>query len=177
MSVVHRTYAQALFEAAQERGRLAQVHEELDDFAAAVAEVPELRSVLRNPQVDPRAKAGLLEELLGDADELVRNFLRLTAEKGRVGEIEEMARELDRLVARAERRLDVELTTAFELSEEDAERIVAQIEEASGRKVDATRTVDPDLIGGLVLQAGSLRVDSSVRGRIERLRRELVSTR
>jgi F-type H+-transporting ATPase subunit delta len=177
MGAVHRTYAQALFEAAQERGRVAQVHAELDDFAAAVAEVPELRSVLRNPQIDPRAKARLLEELLGDADELVRNFLRLTAEKGRVGEIEEMARELDRLVAREERRLDVELTTAFELSEGEAKRIVAQIEEASGRKVDATRTVDPDLIGGLVLQAGSLRVDASVRGRLERLRRELVSTR
>jgi F-type H+-transporting ATPase subunit delta len=153
------------------------VHEELDDFAVAVAEVPELRSLLRNPQVDKRAKARVLEELLGDADELVRNFLRLTAEKGRVGEIEEIAREFDRLVAREERRLDVELTTAFELSDEDARRIVAQIEEASGRKVDATRTVDPALIGGLVLQAGSLRVDASVRGRLERLRRELVSTR
>jgi F-type H+-transporting ATPase subunit delta len=177
MSAVHRTYAEALFEAAKEHGRLAQVHEELDDFAAAVAEVPELRSVLRNPQVDPRAKASLLQELLADADELVRNFLRLTAEKGRVGEIEEITRELDRLVAREERRLDVELTTAFELSDQDAKSIVAQIEEASGRKVDATRTVDPDLIGGLVLQAGSLRVDASVRGRLERLRRELVSTR
>jgi F-type H+-transporting ATPase subunit delta len=153
------------------------VHQELDDFAAAVGEVPELRSVLRNPQIDPRSKADLLRELLGDADELVRNFLRLTAEKGRIADIEEIAREFDRLVAREERRLDVELTTAHELSEEEARRIVAQIEEASGRKVDATRTVDPDLIGGLVLQAGSLRVDASVRGRLERLRRELVSTR
>jgi F-type H+-transporting ATPase subunit delta len=153
------------------------VHEELDDFAAAVAAVPELRSLVRNPQIDQRAKARVLEELLGDADELVRNFLGLTVEKGRIGEIEEIVREFDRLVAREERRLDVELTTAFELSDEDARRIVAQIEEASGRKVDATRTVDPDLIGGLVLQAGSLRADASVRGRLERLRRELVSTR
>jgi F-type H+-transporting ATPase subunit delta len=153
------------------------VHEELDDFAAAVAAVPELRSLVRNPQIDQRAKAHVLEELLGDADELVRNFLGLTVEKGRIGEIEEIVREFDRLVAREERRLDVELTTAFELSDEDARRIVAQIEEASGRKVDATRTVDPDLIGGLVLQAGSLRADASVRGRLERLRRELVSTR
>jgi F-type H+-transporting ATPase subunit delta len=177
MSAVHRTYAQALFDAAKENGRLATVHEELDDFAAAVADVPELRAVLRNPQVDPRAKAGVLEDLLGDADELVRNFLRLTAEKGRVAEIEEIAREFDRLVAREERRLDVEVTTAFELSDDEAQRIVAQIEEASGRKVDATRNVDPALIGGLVLQAGSLRVDASVRGRLERLRRELVSTR
>jgi F-type H+-transporting ATPase subunit delta len=166
MSAVHRTYAQALFDAAKESGRLATVHQELDDFAAAVADVPELRSVLRNPQVDPRAKAGL-----------VRNFLRLTAEKGRVAEIEEIAREFDRLVAREERRLDVELTTAFELSDDEAQRIVRQIEAASGRTVDATRNVDPELIGGLVLQAGSLRVDASIRGRLERLRRDLVSTR
>jgi F-type H+-transporting ATPase subunit delta len=177
MGAVHRTYAQALFEAAKGRGRLERVHADLGDFAAAVADVPELRAVLRNPQVDPRAKRALLDELVGDADELVRNFLRLAAEKGRIGDIEEIAREFERLVAREERRLDVELTTAYELSDEEARQIVRQIEEASGRTVDATRTVDPSLIGGLVLQAGSLRVDASVRGRLQRLRRELVSAR
>ncbi|TMK70111.1 MAG: F0F1 ATP synthase subunit delta [Actinobacteria bacterium] len=177
MSAVHRTYARALFEAAKEKGRLELVHEQLEDFATAVAEVPELRAVLRNPQVDPRAKARLLDELLGDADELVRNFVRLTAEKGRVGGIEEIAREFERLVAAEERRLNVALTTAYELSDDEAAQIVEQIEQASGRTVEATRAVDPDLIGGLVLEAGSLRVDASVRGRLERLRRELVSSR
>jgi F-type H+-transporting ATPase subunit delta len=119
----------------------------------------------------------VLDDLLGGADELVRNFLRLTADKGRIGEIEEIARAFERLVAAEERRLDVELTTAFELSDEEAGQIIRQIEEASGRRVDATRQVDPALIGGLVLQAGSLRLDASVRGRLERLRRELVSAR
>jgi F0F1-type ATP synthase, delta subunit (mitochondrial oligomycin sensitivity protein) len=71
----------------------------------------------------------------------------------------------------------VDLTTAYELSDEDAQRIIGQIEQASGRPVDATRSVDPSLIGGLVLQAGSMRVDASVRGRIERLRRELTTAR
>jgi F-type H+-transporting ATPase subunit delta len=177
MGAVHRTYAQALFEAAKENGRLAQVHEELADFAAAVEDVPELRSVLRNPQIEPRAKARVLEDLLGDADELLRNFLRLAAEKGRIAEVEEIAREFERLVAREERRLDVELTTAFELSDAETDGIVRQIEQASGRKVDAIRNVDPGLIGGLVLQAGSLRLDASVRGRLNRLRRELVPSR
>jgi F-type H+-transporting ATPase subunit delta len=81
-----------------------------------VRDVPALRSVLRNPQLDSRDKENLLEQLVGDADELVRNFLKLTAEKGRIGEIEEIAGELDRLVAAEERRLNVELTTAYELS-------------------------------------------------------------
>jgi F-type H+-transporting ATPase subunit delta len=119
----------------------------------------------------------VLEELVGDADELVRNFLQLTAEKGRIGEIEDIARELDRLVAREERRLSVELTTAYELSDEDAKALLAKIEGASGRKIDATRSVDSSLIGGFVLQAGSMRVDASVRGRLNRLRDELVTAR
>jgi F-type H+-transporting ATPase subunit delta len=142
-----------------------------------VHDVPELRLALRNPQVDARAKADVVQELVGDAEDLVRNFLLLTAEKGRIGDIEEIAREFDRLVAREERRLAVEITTAYELSDEEANDLIHQIEQASGRKVEATRHVDPSLIGGLVLQAGSLRLDASVRGRLNRLRRELVPSR
>jgi F-type H+-transporting ATPase subunit delta len=149
----------------------------LSDFAAAVRDVPELRSALRNPELDPGTKAELLDALMGGADQLVRNFLRLTAEKGRIAEIEDMARELDRLLAAEERRLSVELTTALQLSDDDARGLVKQIEDASGRKVEVSRKVDPELIGGLILQIGSMRVDASVRGRIERLRRELVSAR
>ena len=151
--------------------------EELADFAAAVHEVPELRSVLRNPQLEPRAKVAVLDELLGGADPLVRNFLRLVAEKGRIGSIEEIARELDRLLAREERRLNVELTTARELSDEEARDLLEQIEHASGRRIEATRSVDPNLIGGFVLQAGSMRVDASVRGRLDGLRQQLVKGR
>jgi F-type H+-transporting ATPase subunit delta len=177
IGAVHRTYARALFDAAQERGRLEQVSTELRDFVAAFDDVPELRNVLRNPELDPATKAGLLDELLGEADELLRNFLRLTAEKGRIGDIEEIAKEFERLQAELERRLTVELTTAYELSDDEAGGIIKTIEEASGRKVEATRRVDENIIGGLILQAGSLRVDASVRGRLERLRRELVSSR
>jgi F-type H+-transporting ATPase subunit delta len=142
-----------------------------------VRDVPQLRSVLRNPQLEPPTKVAVLEELLGGADELVRNFLRLAAEKGRIGQIEEIAREFDRLMAVEERRLSVELTTAHELSEEEAHELLRQIEDASGRKVEAIRKVDPNLIGGFVLHAGSMRVDASVRGRLEGLRQELVRGR
>jgi F-type H+-transporting ATPase subunit delta len=130
-------------------------------------EVPELHELLRNPQVDRRAKANAL----------VRNFMRLLAEKGRAGEVDEIAREYERLVAREQGRLEVELTTAIELSEDDAKAIVGQIEKASGKKVEATRKVDPELIGGLILQVGSRMVDASVRGRFERLRHELTTAR
>jgi F-type H+-transporting ATPase subunit delta len=176
MAVAQRMYARALFEAAQEDGRLEAVASELHELTAAVAEVPELGAFLRNPQVEPSGKAAVLEQLTSGADELVRNFVRLVAEKGRAGELPEIERELAALVARAENRLTVSLETAVELSDEEAASIVRTIEEASGRTVDATRSVDSGLIGGIVIEVGSFRADGSVRGRLERLRRELVTT-
>src|SRR5919106_1431020 len=137
MAVSQRVYAEALLEAAGEKGRLAEVREELADFVAAVRSSEELRGLLRNPQIEPHVKRDALEGALGDADELVRNFLLLVAEKGRI----------------------------------------AEIEEASGRRVEATRRVDPSIIGGIVVQAGSQRLDASVRGRLNQLRQELTARR
>jgi F-type H+-transporting ATPase subunit delta len=175
MPVVSRTYATALFEAAQDEGRLDPIREDLDEFVTALHEVPELAALLRNPELDPQTKAEMLDSVLAGADEVFRNFVRVVTEKGRAAQIEEIAREFEALYAAEQQVLNVELTTAFELSEADAREIVRQIEQASGRTVEATRSVDPNLIGGIVLTAGSLRVDSSVRGRLERLRRELVT--
>ena len=175
MAVAQRMYARALFGAAQEAGRVDAVSADLAVLAQAMEDVPELRAFLRNPQVEPTGKAAVLEQVAADADELVLNFVRLAAEKGRAGELVEVSQELEVLVARAQNRLSVELTTSYELSDAEAKSIVATIEQASGRRVEATRTVDPSLIGGMVLQIGSHRADGSVRGRLERLRHELAT--
>ena len=173
--MVHRTYARALFDAARDAGRLADVRRDLGDFVEAMRQVHELREILRNPQLDARAKTAAVDAVAGDGDPFVRNLLRLLIEKGRGGEIEEVGDEFERLAAIEEGQLTVSLTTAFELTDDEARTIVGQIEQVSGRKIEATRDVDPDLIGGIVLQAGSRRVDASLRGRLERLRRELVT--
>jgi F-type H+-transporting ATPase subunit delta len=175
VSVVDRVYAGALFEAALERDRLGVVREQLAQVVAAEAEVPELRELLRNPQLDPRARAAALEDVLGGGEELLRNFLLVLVDKGRTGSLEEIAREFERLIAEHEGVIHAELTTAVELSDQEAQALLRQIQEASGRKVEATRTVDSGLIGGIVLQVGSHRLDASVRGRLERLRRDLVT--
>jgi F-type H+-transporting ATPase subunit delta len=175
MAVAHRMYARSLFQAARDGGKLDVVHGELGEFVAAIADVPQLRNVLSNPELDAADKATVLGEILGDADELTRNFVLLVTGKGRATELEEIYRELEALVAAEQRRLTVELTTAFELSDDETASILKQIETASGRDVDATRKVDPSLIGGIVLQAGSMRVDASVKGRLDRLRHELLT--
>ena len=177
MSAAHRMYARALFEAAQEEGKLDVVHEQVGQLRDAVTAVDELRLLLENPEVDTRVKQDVLADVAAGADELVVNFVKLLAEKGRAAELDEVAAEFDALVAAEQRVLDVELTTATELSEQEFERILKQIETASGRTVQAERKVDPDLIGGIVLQAGSMRLDASVRGRLERLRHDLTHAR
>ena len=153
------------------------MREELEDVVHALDTVPELSALLENPEIESHVNAGVLDQVLGGADELVRNFVRLVVEKGRAGEIREIAADFETLVAAEQRILDVELTTATELSDEEFERILGRIETASGRKVQAERKVDGDLIGGIVLQAGSMRLDASVRGRLERLRHDLAHAR
>jgi F-type H+-transporting ATPase subunit delta len=133
--------------------------------------------MLENPEVDTVVKSRVLAQVADGFDELVVNFVRLVAEKGRAAELGEITDELDSLDAAEEQILDVEMTTAHELSDEEFGRILGRIEEQSGRKVQATRQVDPDLIGGIVLQAGSMRLDASVRGRLERLRHDLATAR
>lgn len=153
------------------------MHRQVRELADAAASVDDLRTLLENPEVDSRVKGDVLARVAQGSDEAVVNFVRLVAEKGRAGELGEIADELDALVAAQERILGVELTTARELSDAEFGRIIGRIESASGRKVQAERAVDPNLIGGIVLQAGSLRLDASVRGRLERLRTDLSTAR
>jgi F-type H+-transporting ATPase subunit delta len=175
MAVAHRMYARALYEAARDEGRVDVVRDELLQLATALETTPELEAFLSNPQLDPPAKASVLDEVTTGADPIVRNFVRVVASKGRAGQLRAIAAEFASIVDREQGRLAVELTTAYDLDDAETEAIVRQVEQASGRTVEATRSVDPDLIGGLILQAGSLRVDASVRGRLNRLRRELVT--
>ena len=175
MAVAHSIYARALYEAAQGRGRVDVARDQLAELATALETSPELEAFLANPQLDPGAKASVLEEVTTGADPVVRNFVRLVASKGRAGQLRSIAEEFEALVDREQGRLKVELTTAYELDDAEADAIVRKIEQSSGRTVEASRSVDPELIGGMILQAGSLRVDASVRGRLNRLRRELVT--
>ena len=175
MAVAHRVYAEALLEAAKDADALARVREEFDAFAAGLEASEELRRFLRNPQIETETKTAALDDLLAGAEKLFRNFVHLLAEKDRIAEVEDVYEEWGRLIAREERVLELELITAVELDDKEAAKVVKQIEQASGRKVEATRIVDPSLIGGIVVQAGSVRADASVRGRLEQLREELIN--
>jgi F-type H+-transporting ATPase subunit delta len=177
VGIVERKYAQALYNAALDRERLSEVRSGLAGFIEAEREQPQLAEVLVNPKLDSVSKVALIDDLSSGEEPLVHNFLRLLAEKERISVVEEIAREFEALVYAGEGRLRVLVTSAQELSEEEVRLLVSRIEAATGSQVEARRRVDPSLLGGLIVRSGSLRLDASVRGRIEKLRTELVETR
>jgi F-type H+-transporting ATPase subunit delta len=173
---VAATYAEALFEAATESGSLDTVAEEIAGFAAAVEESAELRQFLHNPEIDAQVKKDALKELLSSATPITANFLQVLIDRGRIDEFGEIARAFAERVAAEEGRLEVEAITAVPLPEDLRARIVEEVSRKTGRSVDLTESVDPEIVGGLVLRIGGAVVDGSVRHHIEELRQALRST-
>jgi len=170
---VATTYAEALYEAAADAGALQPVAEGFGAFAEAYAESDELRAVLLNPGIDPSAKRGVVESLAEGAHPQVVNALRLLIDRDRIAALPEIAEAFQDRVARAEERLEVEAVTAIPLPGDLRQRIVASLQEKSGKSIALTESVDPGIVGGLVLRVGETVVDGSVRRRLEQLRREL----
>lgn len=170
---VAATYAEALYEAAVDANALDEVASGVGEFANALGESDELRAALGNPKYDVQSKKAVVVALTEGAHPLVTNALQVLLDRGRIQELPEIAGAFKARVARAERRLDVRAVTAIPLPADLRERIIARIQEQTGQSVFLTETVDPDIIGGLVLHVGEAVVDGSVRKHLEQLRREL----
>ena len=170
---VATTYAEALYEAAVNADAVPQVAADVEAFAGAVRESDDLRLALENPEIDSRAKASVLKAVNADAQPLVQNFLQVLVERGRIAEFLDIAEAFGERVARAEARLDVEAVTAIPLPDDLRERIVERLQAKTNATIELTESVDPDVVGGLVLRVGEVVVNGSVRNRIDELRREL----
>lgn len=166
---VASTYAEALYEAAVEASAVTPVAEDVTALAAAVRESAELGLVFTSPEIDSVRKKAIVEGIADGAHPLVVNFLRVLADRGRLAEFPELADGFAARVAQAENRIDVEAVTAIPLPPELRERIVEQIRGRTGAEVDLTETVDPDIVGGLVLRVGNSVIDGSVRHRLDEL--------
>jgi F-type H+-transporting ATPase subunit delta len=170
---IARVYAEALFETAREKGKLDEIREQLGQFADALDAHRELAVFFFSPYFSSEEKRdGIRRAVTGAEPELV-NFLELLAEKHRMPAIFRIRRELDRLWARENRQLDVSLTSAVELDPQVAKRVGDEISKQTDRKVELETNVDEDILGGLVLRVGDMVLDTSIRTRLERLRREI----
>ena len=173
MEEIATVYARSLFEVAQERDALDAVREQVGQFADALEESHDLQVYFFSPHFSSDEKKDGLGKLLDGADEAVTNFLELLVEKHRMPAIFRIRRELDSLWADANQMLPVTITSAIELDSSTVDGIGNAIGEQTGRKVEITTNVDPDVLGGIVLRVGNSILDASIRNRLDQLRRQV----
>ncbi len=169
------TYAEALFEAAREREELEAVVNELQEFVEALRENEELRLFFYGGQVAEREKRRAIDALTEDMALSARNFLKVLSDNGREEILEEALLRYGELVKEHLGRVEVEVATAVELSEDELDRIRERLGRVlEGREVILQTRVDPDLLGGAVFRFGGRMVDSSIRGQLASLREEML---
>jgi F-type H+-transporting ATPase subunit delta len=172
---IARVYGTALYQAAEEEGRVAQVRRDLGEFVEAVDSSEELRRFLLAEEISDARKKEVLLELTEGGEELVRNLLCLMVDKSREGELEDAYRVFVRLLEAAQGLVHVEVVSAVPLTASLQETLRARIESSLDKTVELTLKVDEEILGGLRLRIGDRIADASVRHRLDRLREALVS--
>ena len=175
MEEIARVYAKALFEAAKDLGKLDVVRDQLGQFVDALDENREMQLFLFSPSFSSAEKIEALKRAITEAEPEVLNFLELLLDKGRMPVIFRIRRQFDALWAKENKRLSVTVTSAVELDPEVAKQIGKEIEEQTGNTVELESRVDPDVLGGLVVQVGNMILDTSIRNRLEKLRKSVAS--
>ena len=173
MEEIATVYARSLFEVAKEQDKLDVVREQLGAFADALDETRELQVFLFSPYFSTEEKTAGLERAVTGLDPAVENFLKLLIEKHRMPVIFRIRAEYDRLWEEENKLLPVEITSAVELDESIVSQLGDRIAEQTGRKVELSSRVEPDILGGIVVQVGNSVLDASVRNRLEQLRRQV----
>jgi ATP synthase F1 delta subunit len=175
MEEIARVYARSLFEVAKEQGTLDTVREQLGQIADALSEDRELQVFFFSPYFSTEEKKEGLAKVIEGADPAVLNFLELLVEKHRSPALFRIRRAYEELWQHENKLLPVTITSAVELDDEIARRIGDQIGEQTGQRVELTKTVDPDIIGGLVLRVGNSILDASIRNRLDNLRKNVAT--
>jgi len=173
MEEIATVYARSLFEVAKEHSTLDAVRDQIGEVADALHDDHDLQVFLFSPYFSTEEKKAGLHKAVTDADESVVNFLDLLIEKHRMPALFRIRRELDQLWEDENKRLPVQITSAIELDDEIVEKLGREIGEQTGRTVELSTNVDPDVLGGLVLRVGNSILDASVRSRLERLRKQV----
>jgi len=173
MEEIASVYARSLFEVAKDEDKLDVVREQLGQFADALAEDRELQVFFFSPYFSTDEKKDGLGKVIEGAEPAIVNFFELLVEKHRMPVIFRIRRTYDELWEHENKLLPVTITSAIELDEDTARRIGDQIGEQTGQRVELTKTVDPDIIGGLVLRVGNSILDASIRNRLDNLRKNV----
>jgi F-type H+-transporting ATPase subunit delta len=172
---IAEVYSRALFEAAQEDDVLDDVHEQLNEFADALEDEDnsELRMYFFSPYFSSEEKKEGVDKVVTGADERFQNFLELLAERHRMPVLPRIRREFNSLWREEKQLLPVNVTSAVELDDKLVKGIGDRIQDQTGREVELTAQVDPEVLGGLVVRVGNMVLDASVRRRLDQIRKQV----
>jgi F-type H+-transporting ATPase subunit delta len=168
-------YASALFDLASEAGAkggtVTSVESDLDKLRGALAESADLRALTTNPEVSrdaAQAAVGGVAKLL-KLSKLTQNFLGVLAQNRRLSELPAMIRAFNTIAAAQRGEVTAEVSSAHALSEMQLASLKDKLTASEGRTVKLQTSVDPDLLGGLVVTIGSKRIDGSIKTRLNSL--------
>jgi len=173
MEEIAEVYARSLFEVAKDEDKLDPIREQLGEFADALSESHDLSTFFFSPYFSTDEKKDGLGKALDGADESFVNFLELLLEHHRMPVIHRIRRQYDERWEAENQLLPVEVTSAVELDEQTVSSIGDRIGEQTGRKVNLTSKVDPDILGGIVLRVGNSILDASIKSRLNQLRKQV----
>ena len=174
MEEIAVVYSRSLFEAALDADKLDVVREQLGEFSDALDANRELQVFFFSPYFSTQEKKDGLQRLIDGADPLFLNFLELLVENHRMPVIFRVRRGYDRLWESHNRLLPVEVTSAVALDEQTVRGIGDRIAEQTGRRIELSSIVEPDILGGIVVRVGNQVLDASIRTRLDSLRKQVV---
>jgi F-type H+-transporting ATPase subunit delta len=170
-----RRYAEAAFEVAQRDGTVEMWRSELD-AAGEIAADDQVGRMLGNPAVALETRIEMAESIFGKTvSKPVLNLIGLMLRRGRIEQLPRVAAEYRRLDNARQGITLATATSAAPLSPDEVQALTARMEQLTGGRVELDLRTDPSLLGGLVVRIGDRLIDGSVRGRLERLRNQLVS--
>ena len=168
-----RPYANAAFDIAKADGELGRWSSMLQLLAGAVAE-PAVRELLDTPSLDDAAKALRLADLFKDQlNDRARRFLSVLADNKRLLLLPEIAGQFEERRAEEEQTLDVEVVTAYPLTDQQTEALTQGLTRRFGKAVEMTSRIDASLMGGAVIRAGDTVIDGSIVGKLNKLKEAL----
>lgn len=168
-------YAVAAFNQAREEGDTEGWSNVLATLAQVVSD-RHAKGLIASPGVDKAQLAALLVDVTGQAlgsplKPTAANFVRILAEKHRLEVVPDIAQAYELERSRAEQRSDVKVVSAFELSDQEQDKLAKLLGKRLGTEIRMSVDIDPELIGGVIIRAGDTVIDSSVRGRLQELAR------
>src|SRR3954463_9001602 len=160
MEEIAAVYARSLFEVAKERDKLDVVREQIGAFADALDDSRELQVFFFSPYFSTAEKTDGLDRAVTDGDEIVVNFLKLLIENHRTPVIFRVRREYDQLWREQNKLLPVTVTSAVELGQATVAQIGDRLAEQTGRRIELSAVVEPDILGGIVVLVGNSILDA-----------------